>query len=124
MDSVVVKCRCLYGDCTSRNCACKKNGSMCHDECHKGKPWASVPCLNTVVGLKVKEMKIGQVKRDLIEAEIDVIGDNIELRKLLAVHNASQQAGLPREVRHPLWQLELAERTRQVRRRCCSGSWP
>ena len=62
---------------------------MCTDHCHMGKPWESVPCLNTDHGLKVKGLKPAEVRQALCDAGLSPIGDKNELLKRLAVHYKS-----------------------------------
>ena len=83
-----VKCRCDSKPCFG-GCPCFKAGSLCHDECHGGKPWESVPCLNTEHGLKVKPLKPAEVRQALCDAGLSPIGDKNELLKRLAVHYKS-----------------------------------
>ena len=52
-------------------------------------PWASVPCLNTEAGVKVKGLKPAEVRSALCDAGLSPIGDKNELLKRLAVHYAS-----------------------------------
>ena len=52
-------------------------------------PWASVPCLNTEAGVKVKGLKPPEVRSALCDAGLSPIGDKNELLKRLAVHYAS-----------------------------------
>jgi len=59
---------------------------MCHDACHMGNPWDSVPCLNTEHGLKVKPMKPVDIRKGLCDAGLSPIGDKAELQKRLAVY--------------------------------------
>jgi len=59
---------------------------MCTDACHMGKPWESVPCLNTEHGLKVKPLKPVEIRKALCDAGLSPVGDKNELLKRLAVH--------------------------------------
>jgi len=59
---------------------------MCTDACHMGKPWETVPCLNTEHGMKVKPLKPVEVRKALCDAGLSPIGDKNELLKRLAVH--------------------------------------
>ena len=51
--------------------------------------WASVPCLNTEAGAKVKGLKPAEVRSALCDAGLSPVGDKNELLKRLAVHYAS-----------------------------------
>lgn len=79
------KCRCDSKPCAG-GCPCSKAGSLCTPACHMGKPWASVPCLNTEPGLKVKPLKPAEVRLALCSAGLSPVGDKAELLKRLAVH--------------------------------------
>ena len=46
-----------------------------------GKPWESVPCLNTELGNKVKPLKPAEVRQALCQAGLSPIGDKNELLK-------------------------------------------
>jgi len=79
------KCRCDSKPCAG-GCPCSKAGSLCTSACHMGKPWESVPCLNTEHGLKVKPMKPAEVRKALCDAGLSPVGDKNELLKRLAIH--------------------------------------
>ena len=79
------KCRCDSKPCAG-GCPCSKAGDLCGTACHMGKPWESVPCLNTEHGLKVKPMKPVDVRQALCDAGLSPVGDKNELLKRLAVH--------------------------------------
>jgi len=83
--SKVLKCRCDSKPCGG-GCPCFKAGTVCHAACHMGTPWVNVPCLNTEHGLKVKEMKAGDIRKALCDAGLSPVGDSSELKKRLAVH--------------------------------------
>eukprot|EP00092_Neocalanus_flemingeri_P035736 GFUD01038909.1.p1 GENE.GFUD01038909.1~~GFUD01038909.1.p1 ORF type:complete len:594 (+),score=205.46 GFUD01038909.1:50-1783(+) len=82
---MATKCRCDSKPCAG-GCPCSKAGSMCGDACHMGKPWESVPCLNTEHGMKVKPLKPAEVRMALCDAGLSPIGDKNELLKRLAVY--------------------------------------
>jgi len=79
------KCRCDSKPCAG-GCPCSKSGVECGASCHMGKPWESVPCLNTVHGAKVKALKLPEVRQALCDAGLSPVGDKNELMKRLAVH--------------------------------------
>jgi len=86
---MATKCRCDSKPCSGGGCPCSKAGNMCTDACHMGKPWESVPCLNTEHGLKVKPMKPVEIRKALCDAGLSPVGDKTELLKRLAVHYSS-----------------------------------
>jgi len=79
------KCRCDSKPCAG-GCPCSKAGVECGNNCHMGKPWESVPCLNTAHGAKVKVLKLPEVRQALCDAGLSPVGDKNELMKRLAVH--------------------------------------
>jgi len=58
-----------------------------------GKPWESVPCLNTELGNKVKPLKPVEVRQALCQAGLSPIGDKNELLKRLAIHYSTLTGG-------------------------------
>ena len=58
-----------------------------------GKPWESVPCLNTELGNKVKPLKPAEVRQALCQAGLSPIGDKNELLKRLAIHYSTLTGG-------------------------------
>jgi len=88
-----LKCRCDTKPCSGSSCPCAKAGAECHDACHMGRPWESVPCLNTPIGAKVKLLKPAEVRAALCEAGLSPIGDKVELQKRLAVHLKAKGGG-------------------------------
>ena len=63
-----------------------------------GKPWASVPCINTEHGLKVKTTKQVEARLALSAAGLSPVGDRHELLKRLAVHNSNEDEKRKKEV--------------------------
>ena len=84
------KCRCDSEPCAGV-CPCFKTGNMCTNACHMGKPWESVPCLNTEHGLKVKTIKQVEARLALSAAGLSPVGDRHELLKRLAVHYSKEE---------------------------------
>jgi len=82
----MLKCRCDSSACGGKGCPCSKVGSLCTSACHMGKPWESVPCLNTEEGIRVKAMKAPDVRRALCDSGLSPVGDKAELLKRLAIH--------------------------------------
>ena len=66
---------------------------LCGSACHMGKPWESVPCLNTELGNKVKPLKPVEVRQALCQAGLSPIGDKNELLKRLAIHYSTLTGG-------------------------------
>jgi len=93
---MVAKCRCDSKPCAG-GCPCSKAGSLCTPACHMGKPWESVPCLNTEHGIKVKPMKPAEVRQALCDAGLSPVGDKNELLKRLAVHYSTLTGGGDKE---------------------------
>ena len=86
------KCRCDSKPCAG-GCPCSKAGALCGSACHIGKPWESVPCLNTEHGIKVKPLKPAEVRQALCQAGLSPIGDKNELLKRLAIHYSTLTSG-------------------------------
>ena len=82
---MAAKCRCDSKPCAG-GCPCSKAERLCGPACHMGKPWESVPCLNTEHGKKVKLLKPKDVRSALCDAGLSPIGDKNELQKRLAIH--------------------------------------
>jgi len=93
---MAAKCRCDSKPCAG-GCPCSKAGSLCTPACHMGKPWESVPCLNTEHGIKVKPMKPAEVRQALCDAGLSPVGDKNELLKRLAVHYSTLTGGGDKE---------------------------
>ena len=82
-------CRCDSNPCST--CICAKSNTLCTSECHGKKDWASIPCLNTEVGKKVKSMAIKDIRTALCTNQLSPIGDKSELIKRLAVFFQNQK---------------------------------
>ena len=64
-------CRCVEGvlqakQCLVASCPCSRAGRECGEGCHLGRPWHTVPCLNTESGRRVEQMTT-QEMLDILE---------------------------------------------------------
>ena len=108
---MATKCRCDSEPCAGV-CPCSKAGNMCTNACHMGKPWESVPCLNTEHGLKVKPIKQVEARLALSAVGLSPVGDPNELLKRLAVHYSTLCQEKPKRL-HRLRMKEEEEKEKR-----------
>lgn len=73
-----IVCKCVIGPCAN-GCPCTKTGNMCTFACHMGKPWESVPCLNTEQGSEKRSLRPAEVKMAVCDAGLGPAGDRSEM---------------------------------------------
>ena len=120
-------CRCISGglqaSCRVASCPCSRAGRQCGEACHLGRPWHTVPCLNTERGQRVGQMATQEMIRILAEADIYVVMERggveykAEVAKRLAVHYLGLEEGvlLGAEAGEEEEQRKREERLRKIR---------